>query len=124
MKKIFLLLFLLTSFAMSSVADGEDPGGLPVGVGGPLFDPSHGNDPIPRNPVQPPKVSIDDYTLYINSEHPDYILTLVDEDGEVTYQTFVPASVNVVILPATLTGDFELRLYFCTSYYFYGYISL
>ena len=33
-------------------------------------------------------------------------------------QTVVPSSVSVVVLPATLTGDFELQLDYGGNYYF------
>ena len=53
----------------------------------------------------------------------DYTLNLYDEDGEVVYTVFVPAGTTQVILPTTLSGDFELRFETAT-YYYYGYISL
>ena len=55
----------------------------------------------------------------------DYTLVLLDEDGEVAYSTVVPAGTSTVVLPATLAGDFELRLYpDGTAYYYYGDITL
>ena len=51
-------------------------------------------------------------------------LTLLDEDSEVVYQTVVPSSVSVVVLPATLSGDFELQLDYGGNYYFYCEIAL
>ena len=53
----------------------------------------------------------------------DYTLNLYDEDGEVVYTVFVPAGTTQVILPATLSGDFELR-FETSTYFYYGYISL
>jgi hypothetical protein len=50
---------------------------------------------------------------------------LLDEDGYVVYTTFVPASTPTVVLPSTLSGDYELRLIPSGSaYYFYGDITL
>ena len=81
----------------------------------------------PRNPINPPSAYLDDHTLYINGEHPGYMLYLVDNSGEepdLVYQVFVPASVGVVYLPATLTGIYELQLYDGGNYYFYSEIEL
>ena len=81
----------------------------------------------PRNPVNPPSACLDDHTLYINSEHPDYTLYIVDTTGEepdVVYQVCVPANVYVVILPATLNGTYELQLYDGSQYYYYSEIVL
>ena len=55
----------------------------------------------------------------------NYTLTLLNEEGEVVYSTIVPAGTSTVTLPATLTGDYELRLYpDGSNYYFCGDISL
>lgn len=81
----------------------------------------------PRNPVNPPSACLDDHTLYINSEHSDYTLYIVDTTGEepdVVYQVCVPANVYVVILPATLNGTYELQLYDGSQYYYYSEIVL
>lgn len=128
MKKIYLTISLLCLFSMNSMAD--DPNGEPInfGVGGNggggTFDPTNGSDPIGRSPIVRPNVSIEDHVLYFNNSHPDYTLTLLDEDGFVAYQAFVPAGVSVVVLPATLSGEFELRLDFGSTYYFYAFIEL
>jgi hypothetical protein len=53
----------------------------------------------------------------------DYVLTLYDEDDELVYSTFLPAGTTQVVLPTTLSGDFEIRFETAT-YYYYGYISL
>ena len=89
----------------------------------PIFEggDSNGNT---KSPVQVPIGSIDDHTLYIDGIGADYTLELIDENDTVVYSTYVPSSVNVVVLPSTLSGNFELRLYPGGSYYFYGYISL
>lgn len=82
---------------------------------------------FPRGPITPPSASLDDHTLYIEGEHPAYMLYLVDNSGEepdVVYQVYVPANVGVVYLPATLSGTFELDLYNGGQYYFYSEIEL
>jgi len=90
-------------------------------------DPTSGHGEFPRGTVNPPSTCLDDHTLYISGEHSDYTLYLVDTSGEepdVVYQVYVPANVNAVILPATLTGTYELQLYDGGEYYFYSEIEL
>ena len=90
-------------------------------------DPTSGHGEFPRGTVNPPSACLDDHTLYINGEHPAYMLYLVDTTGDepdVVYQVCVPANVGVVYLPATLVGTFELRLFNGGEYYFYSEIEL
>ena len=53
----------------------------------------------------------------------DYTLTLYDENDVLVYSAFVPAGTTQIVLPATLSGSFEIRFETAT-YYYYGYISL
>ena len=92
-----------------------------------ITNPTGSSGELPRNPTNPPSASLDDHTLYINSEHPAYTLYLVDTTGEepdVVYQVYVPANVNSVVLPSTLSGTYELQLYDGGNYYFYSEIEL
>lgn len=83
-----------------------------------------GNDPD-RGPVNVPIVCIDDYTLYISGDHPDYVLQLVDPDDEeiVIYQVLVPSTVNSIVLPSTLSGTYIIQLLW-SDWRFWGYIEL
>ena len=81
-----------------------------------------GND-LPRTPIQPPRASIDDHTFYVNSSHGDFVVHLVDEDGQVVYTTFMPSAVSSIYLPATLSGSYMIQLYW-GDWLFYGYITL
>ena len=53
----------------------------------------------------------------------DFTLELLDEDGVVVYSVYVPAGTTLIVLPSTLSGDFELRLV-ADTYYYRGYITL
>ena len=53
---------------------------------------------------------LDDYTLYIWSQHSGYTLTLYDDNDNVVYQTYLFAGVQYDALPATLSGTFVLQL--------------
>lgn len=82
--------------------------------------PGHG-----KMPLRIPTIIMDDSQVYFHDAHPDYTLTLLDVNGDVVYTAIVPAGTGTVVLPATLTGDYELRLYpDGTAYYFYGYVDL
>ncbi len=76
-----------------------------------------------KSPVPCWYIDLDDNVITMSATPCDYTLYLYDEDGEVAYSVFVPAGTTQVILPTTLSGDFELR-FETDTYYYYGYISL
>jgi len=120
---VTLVIFSGVSFSNADPSPGIDPVLFQVG----WRDPSISHGELPRGPITPPSASLDDHTLYIEGEHPAYMLYLVDNSGEepdVVYHVYVPANVGVVYLPATLTGTFELDLYNGGQYYFYSEIEL
>ena len=126
MKKIFSIvaLLLLVGGAVFAQAPSHVTE-LTFQVG--ITDPTGSSGEFPRCPINPPSASLDDHTLYINSEHPAYTLYLVDTTGDepdVVYQVYVPANVNAVVLPSTLSGTYELQLYDGGQYYFYSDIEL
>lgn len=77
----------------------------------------------PKAPVQLLYIEQDDYTLTLPALGYSFTLRLLDADGVVAYETFVPAGTTTVVLPSTLSGDYELRLV-TSTFYFYGYITL
>lgn len=88
-------------------------------------DPKNNQDNPHRGPVLVPNVSIDGHTLYLYHVGYDLTLVLLDEDGEAVYTVYVPAGTSAVMLPATLSGDYEIQLYpDGSSYYFFGWVSL
>lgn len=77
----------------------------------------------PKSPIEPPVVYIEDYTLSFAVDHPDYVLYIKDEDGEVVYTTIVYSTQKQVILPSTLAGDYQIEL--AMGYWlFTGWINL
>ena len=74
-------------------------------------------------PPRPWYITQDDYVLTLPAFEDDFTLELRDEDDTVVYSTLVPAGTTQVVLPSTLSGDFELRLA-ADTYYYIGYISL
>ena len=63
-----------------------------------------------KGTVQPPYVTYLDHTLYIWSQHNGYILTLLDDNDTVVYQSYVAPGVQYAVLPTTLSGSFTLQL--------------
>ena len=122
-KRLFLLacfcgVGLLLTAHVSSISGG---GKIDFQVG--IFDPTAAGDKGSRSPIASPNVSLDDHTLYTDAVWFDATLQVLDEDGNVVYTTFVPAGTPTVVLPSTLSGDYELQL-IQGYWYFYGYITL
>ena len=118
MKKILLLVvgaFLLSTSLWAktivplsvNIEENDQPGGN-----------GHG-----RTPMRPPVVYIEDYTLSFAVDHPDYVLTIKDEDGVAVYTTTVFSSQTEVLLPSTLSGDYEINLVM-GNWLFTGWINL
>ena len=64
----------------------------------------------PKSPTDPPTVYIEEYTLMFENYHPEYILNIKDENGIVVYSTVVHSTQTQVVLPSTLSGNYEIRL--------------
>lgn len=86
-------------------------------------DEQPGTNGNPRSPIEVPLVYIDDYALAFEAYHPDYVLTLKDENGDVVYTTTVYSTETLVTLPSTLSGDYEVNLVM-GNWLFTGWISL
>lgn len=81
---------------------------------------THGH---PKTPIESPKVYIEDYTLSFGVNHPEYILIIKDEDDNVVYTTTVYSTQTDVILPSTLSGNYEINLVM-GNWLFTGWINL
>lgn len=117
LKKILLLcvsLFWVTSMSAQEVQVQLQAG---------YFDPYGGLESGPRGPVDVPTVYLDDYTLTFETSHPEYVLYIKDENERVLYSTIVTSATTEVVLPSTLSGDYEIDL-FMNEWYFWGYIEL
>jgi len=120
MKQKLLFLALCSIFLCGQI--NADPIDVLVGI---IDDKPLSSIPT-KGPLLVPNLDISDCELtFLDGNSDVYTLFLLDEDGVVVWQTVVPAGTNTVVLPATLTGDFELRLYpDGTAYFFYGDITL
>lgn len=104
MKK--LLLFLFGAFIFSTSVSAQELVPLTVSI----IDEQPGTNGFPRTPITAPIVYIDDYTLLFEANHPDYVLNIKDEDGDVVYSTVVSSTQTQVVLPSTLSGDYQIEL--------------
>ena len=119
-QSVLVVLFLLVGGGNSFASDPADPVDLTLGYDESLpGGPGHGKS---SNTV--PLIWLDDHQLTFEASHDDYTLELLDADGMVIYSTYVPSATTIVNLPAWLEGEYEIRLYGNTNYYFYGYIEL
>ena len=116
MKKILSIVAALMLTCASSFASEQ----IPLNVN--YDDPTLGLPEIGKGPTMP-SLWQDGYELTFLSLHDDYTLELL-QGGEVVYSTYVSSATNTVILPSTLQGEYEIRLYGDESYYLTGYISL
>ena len=108
-------------FIASRAQSGND--GTPIDFSTELTHVHNGNVNIPRSPICPPEAVLSGHTLYILTAHADYTLQLLSANGTVVYETYVPSTVNVVALPTSLTGEFEIQLQ-TDTYIFIGRIEL
>ena len=116
MKQLFIcisMLFCLSTFAYA----GDDPVQMTYQPNGSTHT---GN---PKTPAAPWYIYQDGYVLTMLATPCDYTISLYDEDDELVYSTFIPAGTTLIVLPATLFGDFELR-FETVTYYYYGGITL
>jgi hypothetical protein len=117
MRKSFYLLLIALSLSTNAAAWDRIP--LAVGIieSMPI---GHGHG---KSPMRPPVVYLEDHTLSFVVDHPDYELTIKDEDGEVVYSTIVTSAETLVTLPSSLAGEYviELRM---GNWLFTGWINL
>ena len=78
---------------------------------------------FPKTPIETPKVYIEDYTLSFGINHPEYVLIIKDENGQEVYTTTVFSTQPDVILPSTLSGNYEINLVM-GNWLFTGWIYL
>lgn len=118
MKKLLLLLF--GAFLLSTSLSAQVLVPLTVSIN---YDEQPISDGNPKTPVTIPKVYIDDYTLLFETNHPEYVLYIKDENDNVVYSTVVSSIQTQVVLPSTLSGNYEINLVM-GNWLFAGWINL
>lgn len=117
MKK--LLLFLFGAFLLSTSMSAQVLVPLTVNYD----EEQPGGNGFPKTPITAPTVYIDDYTLLFEASHPEYVLYIKDENDNVVYSTVVSSTQTQVVLPSTLSGDYQIEL--VMGYWlFTGWINL
>ena len=117
MKKTLLFVLLLIGGCSFAFGQNQIPMQI-INNGGA----SHGNTLAPPRPWY---ITQNENVLTLPAFDEGFTLQLLDEDETVIYSTYIPAGTTQVVLPSTLSGEFELRLIpVLTSYYYRGYISL
>ena len=117
MKK--LLLFLFSAFIFSTSMSAQVLVPLTVGI----IDEQPGGNGHGKSPMLAPTVYIDDYTLLFEVDHPEYVLYIKDEDDNVVYSTVVYSTQTQVVLPSTLSGNYQIELVM-DYWLFKGWINL
>lgn len=115
MKRLLLAIALFVGVGINSVYAVQ----IPMHI----IDPSESGSRPTLAPPRPWYITQDDYVLSMPTFEDDFTLELLDEDGVVVYSVYVPAGTTLIVLPSTLSGDFELRLV-ADTYYYRGYITL
>ena len=118
MKK--LLLMIVGAFMVSTSSWAKTLVPLSVNI---EDDPQPIGNGYGKGPIEVPLVYIEDYTLTFEVGHPDYALTIKDEDGDVVYTTVVTSAQTTVVLPSTLSGNYVIELVM-GNWLFTGYIML
>ena len=113
--KIFALMMAFMPFTSVCIKAARVPVELSI------VDPTDNQEGHHRNPVTVPHVDIEDYTLTFSTPCYGYTLELVDENDAVAYTTIITS--GTLVLPSTLSGEYELQLIPAdSSIYFYGYV--
>lgn len=118
MKKFLLVLFLAVSLPTCVNVSAEE---VEVPLTAEKIVWPIGSEKPARGPVAIPSLTLDGYTLYIYSDHPDCTVQLVDSD-DVVFELHVPAGTTTIQLP-NYTGRYRLNLLW-GNWCFWGYITL
>ena len=120
MKKLLTLFCIL---AMPAFMIAICPPGSPIPLQKERIKPTEPGTPNPKSPTLMPTVYINENTVSFGSELEGFTLKILDEDGVVVYSTVIAAGASQVVLPSTLSGEYEIR-FVTDDYYYYGYITL
>lgn len=118
-KKLLFILLVMALFSLPLVSAYA----IPDSVFLKYVDPKDGNTGQQKSPKHDLEVIIDGYILTLPAFEDDYTLELRDENDVIVYTDYVPSGTTQIVLPSTLSGDFELR-FVADTYYYIGNIIL
>lgn len=73
--------------------------------------------------VEIPSISLDNHTLYFDTPCDGCTLNIVGSNNVLVYTLVIPTGTTSLVLPATLSGEYELQI-ISGNYIFYGTIDL
>ena len=117
-----LLLAILSILLIGGVTTEANAQGIQVSLEVKKIDDTPIHSGNPKTPIVFPTVWQDGYELEIDTPHDEYVLNIVS-GTTIVYSTVVYSTVSLVVLPATLSGTYELQLIH-DNLCFYGYIDL
>ena len=111
-KKLFIMVMAMTLLSsVSSISADDNLSPLPLCINHvPGDHNTSGGNAHPKSPVQIPEVYLDGNTLSFDAAIEGCEVRLLDEDENVIFSDFIAISQTSLILPATLTGTFELQI--------------
>ena len=121
MKKIISIIACL--FVITLASQAQNDSGTLIDLHAGYINPTGTTNQNPRSPEDPPTVYLENYTLTFATNHPEYVLYIKDEYETVVYSTVVASAATEVVLPSTLSGDYEIDLVM-DNWYFWGHIEL
>ena len=105
---IVAMLMIASASVFSQTPSGEDPLNFSI-----INDDNHnntGDHPLPKSPIQIPEVYLNGHTLSFDAALEGCMVRLLDENENVIFSDFIEESQTSLVLPATLTGTFELQI--------------
>lgn len=123
MKRKILLLIAVVCMTFPAQAYADIVSNVSIDLEVTIYDPTGNLGGVHKGPVLVPEVSLDDHTLYFFTLCDGYTLNLVDENDVVVYTIVIPTGTTSWVLPATLSGKYELQL-INGNYCFWGMITL
>lgn len=122
MKKLTLTLSLLL-FVGVSIADTQQVSfeEIPLQIG--ITDSTHEHEPVMLSLAQIPSIALNGHTLKFATSCDDCILSIVDEVGNIEFETFILKGTKSITLPSCLSGHYYIQIT-SGAYFFWGNINL
>lgn len=122
MKKKVLLIIAIVSMAFVTSAFVTDGLGIII-LQVSDINPTGQHDDQHKGTVNVPEVSLLDHTLFFYTLCDGCTLNIVDSNDVGVYTTVIASGTTSLVLPQTLSGEYELQI-ICGNYLFYGKIDL
>lgn len=88
-----------------------------------IIDPTEETEPIEKEPILVPSVSLEGYTLIFITPCDGSTLRLMDGNDNVVYSTVIPTGTTSLVLPLSLSSKYEIQI-IQGNLCFYGVINL